>query len=110
MRSSNAGRSTRMGVCARVMIDPLESRRLLAASLDTRFGPLLAEIPGGEERASEVVVDGDGRTVVAGQWSAHGPDPQRGGVALWRTRGNGEVDPRFGGGGTSSSRRAGWAA
>src|SRR5687767_6220377 len=89
-----------MDACGKVMIDPLEPRRLLAASLDTRFGPLLADVPGGEDHASEVVVDGDGRIVVAGPWTAHGPLPRRGAIALSRTRANGEVDARFGDGGT----------
>jgi hypothetical protein len=62
--------------CGRVMVDPLERRWLLAAPLDTSFGPLLADAPGGNDQASEVVVDGDGRIVVAGQWVAHGPQPR----------------------------------
>ena len=59
-----------MDACGRVMVDPLERRWLLAAPLDTSFGPLLADAPGGNDQASEVVVDGDGRIVVAGQWGS----------------------------------------
>ena len=90
-----------MDACHKAMIDTLEPRRLLAASLDTSFGPFLADVPGGEDLASEVVVDGDGRTVVAGQWVAHGTQPRAVGVALSRTRANGDADARFGDGGTT---------
>jgi uncharacterized delta-60 repeat protein len=82
------------------MIDRLEPRRLLAASLDGSFGPLLADVPSGDDYASEFVVDSDGRVVVAGPWTAHGPQPRAKRVALSRTRGNGDVDLRFGDGGT----------
>lgn len=55
-----------------MVVEPLEARRLMSVSpsVDPNFGPLLADVPGGNEEGLAVLADPDGRIVVGGTWTA----------------------------------------
>jgi uncharacterized delta-60 repeat protein len=79
------------------------ARYLTDGSLDPRFsgnGRAVANVAGGEESATDVVVQHDGRIVLVGYADVPHEfgDPGMGGFALVRFRRNGSLDPSFGGG------------
>jgi hypothetical protein len=84
-------------------IEPLESRRLMSTSpsVDAVFGPVLIDVPGGDDYGQALVSDADGRIIVGGRWTGETPQPGRFQVFLSRHHGSGRLDQRFGTNGIS---------